>query len=229
VSVLPRLTAAEALPPVGVVPTLPRVGLLAYGPAAWGQDGARCLYGNWCGPGCGHGKPKDRVDECCKVHDECYRDHGYFYCNCDRELAACVRSYPFYESPWADLFGDVMAAVFDRMAATCGCPEGERKCHGACVKPCGPGKVFNSVTCRCENPPGTHPPDPGSHPPPCDAPYPNYMVIDGTCVPSCGVAASHAGGPPGKCALEGNTTICAGQALLPSWDCPICCTTIRED
>uniref|UniRef100_T1J145 Phospholipase A2 n=1 Tax=Strigamia maritima TaxID=126957 RepID=T1J145_STRMM len=28
-------------------------------------------YGNWCGLG-GKGKPKDRLDVCCKVHDECY-------------------------------------------------------------------------------------------------------------------------------------------------------------
>ncbi|GIX74050.1 hypothetical protein CDAR_275331 [Caerostris darwini] len=28
-------------------------------------------YGNWCGYG-GQGKPIDRIDECCKVHDHCY-------------------------------------------------------------------------------------------------------------------------------------------------------------
>ncbi|GFY50606.1 phospholipase A(2) [Trichonephila inaurata madagascariensis] len=28
-------------------------------------------YGNWCGYG-GQGKPIDPIDECCRVHDNCY-------------------------------------------------------------------------------------------------------------------------------------------------------------
>lgn len=220
-----------------------------------------CFHGNWCGPGCGNGKPIDAVDQCCKTHDECYDDRGYWNCNCDRELVACIKNQPFFGGP----DGAAMAVLFDALSAKCKCPSREIKCRGMCVKPCGPGKildrdcrcvcprvncvspkVMDPVTCRCECPPvlcptngrvnpdtcrceyrpRTPPPDPGIHPPPCDAPEPHYKVINGICVPSCGVAASHAGGPPGRCSLQaGDTTTCAGRVLLPTHDCPICCTT----
>src|SRR6266852_688604 len=50
-----------------------------------------CLYGNWCGPGCsGPDAPVDDVDECCRIHDGCYGDRGYFACSCDQELLGCV-------------------------------------------------------------------------------------------------------------------------------------------
>jgi len=46
------------------------------------------VYGNWCGPGHGGGVPVDDVDRACMIHDNCYGDHGYFNCTCDRELVA---------------------------------------------------------------------------------------------------------------------------------------------
>jgi hypothetical protein len=53
--------------------------------------GLPCIYGNWCGPGCGGpGGPIDNVDQCCQSHDRCYDARGYFACSCDRELLGCV-------------------------------------------------------------------------------------------------------------------------------------------
>jgi hypothetical protein len=50
-----------------------------------------CIYGRWCGPGCGGpGPPVDDLDACCQGHDGCYDQRGYFACSCDRELLACV-------------------------------------------------------------------------------------------------------------------------------------------
>jgi len=56
------------------------------------ESAASCIYGNWCGPGCGSGSTKDDVDECCKAHDKCYESRGYLACSCDKELLKCVRS-----------------------------------------------------------------------------------------------------------------------------------------
>jgi hypothetical protein len=50
------------------------------------------VHGNWCGPG--HGKPGspavDDLDECCRAHDKCYDDVGYFDCNCDMKVVNCA-------------------------------------------------------------------------------------------------------------------------------------------
>lgn len=54
------------------------------------QPALPCIYGNWCGPGCGGGPVKDDVDGCCKTHDECYDRRGYFCCACDLQLLSCV-------------------------------------------------------------------------------------------------------------------------------------------
>ncbi|MGE5701316.1 MAG: phospholipase [Clostridia bacterium] len=52
-----------------------------------------CLYGNWCGPGCsGPDSPIDDVDDCCRKHDRCYDEKGYFSRSCDRKLCKCLRS-----------------------------------------------------------------------------------------------------------------------------------------
>jgi hypothetical protein len=44
------------------------------------------VWGNWCGPGYGSGKPKDVLDAGCKAHDKCYGDRHYFSCACDKAL-----------------------------------------------------------------------------------------------------------------------------------------------
>jgi hypothetical protein len=50
-----------------------------------------CVYGRWCGAGCGGtAPPKDSVDECCMKHDKCYNEKGYFHCGCDKELLRCL-------------------------------------------------------------------------------------------------------------------------------------------
>lgn len=57
---------------------------------------AGCIHGNYCGPewlGClpPEGTPtRDDVDDCCLVHDNCYKARGEFSCSCDRELLECV-------------------------------------------------------------------------------------------------------------------------------------------
>lgn len=51
-----------------------------------------CVHGRWCGaPYCsGPGDPCDDVDACCKKHDDCYDQRGYWACSCDRELLRCL-------------------------------------------------------------------------------------------------------------------------------------------
>lgn len=44
------------------------------------------VYGTWCGPGHGGGRPIDAVDESCMEHDRCYGNRGYFDCQCDASL-----------------------------------------------------------------------------------------------------------------------------------------------
>lgn len=45
------------------------------------------IYGNWCGPGHGGGKPVDRLDYCCMRHDLCYKGyHGKGKCACDKAI-----------------------------------------------------------------------------------------------------------------------------------------------
>ncbi|KAI8465476.1 MAG: phospholipase A2 domain-containing protein [Monoraphidium minutum] len=48
------------------------------------------MYGNWCGPRYGSGKPIDALDTCCQAHDRCYDDSGYFSCACDRQITDCM-------------------------------------------------------------------------------------------------------------------------------------------
>lgn len=43
------------------------------------------IWGNWCGPGYGSGKPIDLLDEGCRQHDNCYI-HGGNNCKCNRKL-----------------------------------------------------------------------------------------------------------------------------------------------
>lgn len=54
------------------------------------------IYGNYCGPG--HGDPTGEtppindVDACCRIHDMCYSERGYFDCYCDKELIDCIKT-----------------------------------------------------------------------------------------------------------------------------------------
>lgn len=53
------------------------------------------IYGNWCGPGHGGGKPVDRLDRGCMYHDLCYERQGWGRCRCDRALLYTIRkNYP---------------------------------------------------------------------------------------------------------------------------------------
>lgn len=50
------------------------------------------IHGNWCGPGCsGPSAPVDATDRCCMYHDKCYETNGYFSCECDSNVLACLR------------------------------------------------------------------------------------------------------------------------------------------
>ena len=51
-----------------------------------------CGYGNYCGRG-GSGIPVDRIDKCCKVHDECYGRVGSSHKLCWPHLALYTFSY----------------------------------------------------------------------------------------------------------------------------------------
>ena len=44
------------------------------------------IYGNWCGPKYGSGKPKNKLDTGCMNHDKCYGKRGYFACSYDKDL-----------------------------------------------------------------------------------------------------------------------------------------------
>lgn len=61
-----------------------------------------CIYGNWCGPLCsGPDAPISPVDRCCMYHDQCYGEHGYFNCSCDRDIIICLLPYYYMGSEWA--------------------------------------------------------------------------------------------------------------------------------
>jgi hypothetical protein len=73
-----------------------------------------CLYGNWCGPGCGSGQVLDVLDSCCHDHDICYDLRGWGACSCDLAFVKCVNAIG-YGAPtafttmggWARLFGAI--------------------------------------------------------------------------------------------------------------------------
>lgn len=68
------------------------------------KEGIPCIYGNWCGPGCsGPGDPISPVDACCKAHDLCYDERGYFSKDCDDELIDCLAPYVVQGNKWAIL------------------------------------------------------------------------------------------------------------------------------
>lgn len=51
------------------------------------------VYGNWCGPNYGAGKPIDAMDACCMHHDRCYDDTAiYNHCSCDHALLGCLKA-----------------------------------------------------------------------------------------------------------------------------------------
>jgi hypothetical protein len=78
----PPGAARVGMAPMGMVPAGAAMPLAVRLP---------CIYGNWCGPGCGSGPTRNDLDACCKAHDECYGRYGYFNCACDRQLLNCVR------------------------------------------------------------------------------------------------------------------------------------------
>ncbi|KMT62890.1 GW dipeptide domain-containing protein [Paenilisteria newyorkensis] len=49
------------------------------------------VWGNWCGPKHGSGKPVDKLDAACKEHDLCYGKRGYFACSCDIQLVKNIK------------------------------------------------------------------------------------------------------------------------------------------
>ena len=67
-------------------------------------QGLFCIHGNWCGPLCsGPEDPETQVDACCKEHDLCYGDSGYFNCECDAQLQWCLLPFVQEGSEWAIL------------------------------------------------------------------------------------------------------------------------------
>jgi len=51
------------------------------------------IYGKWCGPGySGPEAPIDEVDNCCKLHDQCYDQLKPSTCSCDKEFLKCLES-----------------------------------------------------------------------------------------------------------------------------------------
>lgn len=70
-----------------------------------------CYYGHWCGPGCGSGEPIDGIDRCCKTHDNCYAQFGYFDCFCDDNLHKCLWPYVYYGVWSAIMVSAAFAAI----------------------------------------------------------------------------------------------------------------------
>jgi hypothetical protein len=81
-----------------------------------------CLYGNWCGPRCGGGTPKDDLDRCCKRHDECVDRRGYVSCGCHVNLITCAA--PLMARVWKPrqaAGAATVVQVFSGLIATGGC------------------------------------------------------------------------------------------------------------
>jgi len=57
------------------------------------------IYGNWCGPGHPGGNnypmPIDIIDDACRGHDLCYRQHGFFERKCDTEFVQNLREIAY--------------------------------------------------------------------------------------------------------------------------------------
>lgn len=71
------------------------------------QKEGLCIYGNWCGPGCsGPEPPISPVDTCCKQHDECYKENGYFSRDCNKEFIDCLAPYVVQGDKWAILMSN---------------------------------------------------------------------------------------------------------------------------
>jgi len=70
------------------------------------------IWGNWCGPGHGGGPTKDRLDEQCKKHDECYDRRGYFSKACDLQLLIDLSKNFFRFGFKAKLVAVAIAAYF---------------------------------------------------------------------------------------------------------------------
>ncbi len=73
-----------------------------------------CIYGNWCGPLCsGPDAPISAVDRCCMYHDQCYGEHGYFNCDCDRDIIICLLPYYYMGSEWAIVITEYFLLQYD--------------------------------------------------------------------------------------------------------------------
>ena len=64
----------------------PRQGSRDTAPAPTTTPEGVPVYGNWCGPWHGGGKPIDDLDRACMRHDKCYERRGRHDCSCDAEL-----------------------------------------------------------------------------------------------------------------------------------------------
>lgn len=70
------------------------------------------IWGNWCDPGRGGGKAKDRLDSLCRTHDLRYGKKGYFACSCNRALGQGHKFKRIEDEKCGETYGAVVSVYF---------------------------------------------------------------------------------------------------------------------
>ena len=101
-----------------------------------------CGYGRWCGAG-GSGTPVDAIDNCCKIHDECYDRTSEKYSFCWPHLSLYTFGYD------KDKNSISCNSFTNCAAATCACDREAVLCfkaNDAVYNPANTGSFWGQVS-----------------------------------------------------------------------------------